>query len=196
MKRRAQHDSHSRRKPERGMTLVEVLIAMVILAVGMGSLLILFLGATNSANRNNKDTSGTLLAQMVLDQISAQHPNSTATITLTDCAGNQWTVATAGGAAPSGTGANLDQNTNSLSYGSIDQTQLYSAIPANYAMQYTDCDTGGHQTVYDVRWNVMTVTANSTRMITVSARQANIASNQLGNARFAIPVTLRGIGGP
>jgi len=196
MEKHALRGSHRARKPEQGMTLIEVLMAMVILAVGMGSLLILFLGATNSATRNSKDTSGTLLAQMVLDQVSAQHPNSNATITLTDCASNQWTVATAGGAAPSGAGANLDQNAASLSYGSIDQTQQYITIPANYAMQYTDCDANGHQNVYDVRWNVMTVTANSTRMITVSARQANIASNQLGNARFAIPVTLRGIGGP
>ena len=166
-----------------------------MLAVGMGGILVLFLNSTVSNNRNMRDTSSTLLAQMILEQISSQSYNSNATITVADCAGNQWTVASAPGAAPNGAGANLDQNSSSFTYGGIDQTQAYSAIPANYAMQYQDCDTNGHQDVYEVRWNVMTITANETRLITVSARQANLSSGQLGNARFAIPVTLRGIGG-
>lgn len=183
------------RKAQRGMTLVELLLAVSMLAVGMGGLLVLFLNSTTSNNRNMRDTSGTLLAQMVLEQISAQHINSTATITLTDCTGTQWTVATAGGAAPSGQGASLDTITSSPTYGGILQSQAYSSIPANYAMQYTDCDANGHQAVYEVRWNVMTITTNSTRLITVSARQANLSSGQLGNAKFSIPVTLRGVAG-
>lgn len=177
------------------MTLIELMVAMFMLAVGMGSLLVLFLNATISDNRNMRDTSSTLLAQMVLEQISAQSANSNATIVLADCAGTQWTIATAGGAAPNGQGANLNQNSSSSTYGGIDQTQAYSAIPANYAMQYADCDSGGHQAAYDVRWNVTTITANSTRLVTVSARLANLSSNALGGAQFAVPVTLRGIGG-
>src|SRR5579859_1270740 len=94
MKRRTQHDSHPEKKPQQGMTLIEVLIAMLVMTVGMGGLLALFMTAATSTNRNSKDTSATLLAQMVLEQISAQHPDSTATINLTDCAGNAWTVAT------------------------------------------------------------------------------------------------------
>lgn len=161
----------------------------------MGSLLILFLNSTVSNNRNMRDTSGTLLAQMILEQISSQSANSNATIVVTDCTGAQWTVASAGGSAPIGQGANLDQNPSSPTYGGIDQTQAYSAITTNYAMHYTDCDTNGHQDMYEIRWNVMTITPNSTRLITVSARQANLSSGQLGSAQFAIPVTLRGIGG-
>ena len=185
----------STRKKEEGFSLIELLVAMLMLAVGMSAMLILFLNSTVSNNRNSRDTSGTLLAQMILEQISSQHVNSNAAIVVTDCAGVQWTVATAGGAAPSGQGANLDQNSASPSYGGIDQTQAYSSIPANYAMKYTDCDPNGQQAVYEIRWNVMTITANSTRLITVSARQANLNSNQLGGVRFSIPVTLRGIGG-
>lgn len=185
----------STRSAEKGMTLVELMVAMSLLAVAMGAFLVLVLNSTVSNNRNMRDTSSTLLAQMILEQISSQHPNSTATITVTDCTGTQWTVASAGGPAPGGQGANLDQNPASPTYGSILQTQAYSTITANYAMQYTDCDTNGHQAVYDVRWNVMTITANATRLITVSARQANISSGQLGTAQFSVPVTLRGIGG-
>ena len=183
-------------KSEAGMTLLEMLVAIIVLAVGMTSLLVLFLDSTYSTNRSSKDSSGTFLAQMVLEQISAQNPNSTANIVIKDCAGNIWTVATAGGAAPDGAGANLVTNSNSPAYGGIDQSQAFNNIATDYAMQYTDCDTNGHQTTYDVRWNVMTVSTNTTRLITVSARQLSSQANQLGGVRFAIPVTLRGIGGP
>ena len=164
----------STRKIERGTTLVELMVAMFMLTVGMGAMLVLFMNSTVSNNRNVRDTSSTLLAQMVLEQINSQHINSNVAIVVTDCTGVQWTVATAGGAAPNGAGANLDQNANSLTYGGIDQTQAFNAIPANYAMRYTDCDPNGQQAVYEVRWNVMTITANATRLITVSARQANV----------------------
>jgi len=185
----------STRKTEKGTTLIELLVAMFVLAVGLGAILILFMNSTVSNNRNMRDTSSTLLAQMILEQISSQHVNSNAAVIVTDCTGVQWTVATAGGAAPNGQGANLDTNNASPTYGGIDQTQAYAVIPANYAMQYTDCDPNGQRAVYEVRWNVMTITANSTRLITVSARQANLNSNQFGGAHFAVPVTLRGIGG-
>jgi prepilin-type N-terminal cleavage/methylation domain-containing protein len=181
---------------ETGMSLIELLLAMAVLATGMCALLVLFLDASYSNSRNGKDTSSTLLAQMVLEQISAQHPNSTATIVIADCVGTQWTVATAGGAAPNGAGANLITTSSTPGYGGIDQSQAIASITQYYAMQYTDCDTGGHQTKYDVRWNVMTVSANTTRLITVSARQFNSPTSQLGGVRFAVPVNLRGIGGP
>lgn len=178
------------------MTLLEMLVAIIVLAVGMCSLLVLFLDSTYSTNRSSKDSSGTFLAQMVLEQISAQDPNSAAPVTINDCAQNSWTVSTVGGAAPNGAGANLVTDSNDPAYGGIDQTQAFNNITTDYAMQYTDCDTNGHQTTYDVRWNVMTISANTTRLITVSARQLNSPANQLGGVRFAIPVTLRGIGGP
>lgn len=184
------------RNTEKGLSLIEMMIAMVVLSIGMTGLMALFLQATYSNNRNSKDSSATFLAQMVLEQISAQDPNSTATISITDCAGNVWTVASAGDVAPNGQGANLVSSSGNMAYGGIDQTQAVSSIPQNYEMQYTDCGTNGQQNTYDVRWNVMTISANTTRLITVSARQLNAPSSQLGGARFAIPVTLRGIGGP
>jgi prepilin-type N-terminal cleavage/methylation domain-containing protein len=177
------------RNSERGLTLIELMVAISILAVGMGALLSLFLSATVSNKRNQKDTASTLLAQMVLDQIAAQNPNSVTPIILSDCQGTAWTVATAGGAPNTGTGASINPNT-----GLIDQTQAYAAIPAGYGMQYQDCGVGGQTGTYEVRWNVITLIANQSRLITVSARQANLSSNQLGTTQWSIPVTLRGIG--
>jgi hypothetical protein len=107
-------------------------------------------------------------------------------------------VATAGAGAPAGAGANLDVNAANPTYGMIDWSQPSNTITANYFMQYTDCDTNGRQTVYDVRWNIITVSVNETRLITVSARQVSSWNTKAGGGglRFALPVTLRGIGGP
>jgi prepilin-type N-terminal cleavage/methylation domain-containing protein len=186
-----------RRKSQAGMTLVELMIALSILAVGMGALTNLMVLAMETDNRNSKDTSATLLAQMVIEQISAQHPNSSASIAVTDCAGNSWTVATAGGAAPDGAGATLVTSSTAAGYGGINQTQAYSSITANYKMKYVDCGGAGNTgnpTTYDVRWNVMTIDANYTRLVTASARPLN--ANLLGGVQFALPVNLRAVSGP
>jgi prepilin-type N-terminal cleavage/methylation domain-containing protein len=185
------------RKPECGMTLVELMIAMAILAVGLGAITNLLVFGMASDNKNSKDTSSTLLAQMVIEQISAQHPNSSASISITDCAGNAWTIATAGGASPNGTGASLVTSSTTAGYGGLDQTQVYSAIPVGYSMKYVDCGgvgNTGNPSTYDVRWNVMTVDANYTRLVTASARP--LGASALGGLSFALPVTLRAVAGP
>jgi prepilin-type N-terminal cleavage/methylation domain-containing protein len=184
-----------RRPSQRGVTVIELMISMVVLAVGFGGLFVLIATTMSSNNRNSKDSSSSLLAQMVIEQISSQHPNSTATISVTDCAGNVWTIATAGGASPNGTGAALATSSTNLSYGGIDPTQAIASIPAGYAMQYVDCSTNV-ATTYDVRWNVMTVDGNYTRLVTASARPFAANSAHLGGRMFALPVTLRVIAGP
>jgi prepilin-type N-terminal cleavage/methylation domain-containing protein len=186
-----------RRKSQAGMSLIELMVAISILAVGVGGLTNLLALAIVTDNRNSKDTSATLLAQMVVEQISAQHPNSNATISVTDCAGNTWSVATAGGASPNGAGATLVTSSTASGYGGIDQTQAYSSITSNYAMKYVDCGGVGNTgvpTTYDVRWNVMTIDANYTRLVTASARPVN--ANALGGIQYALPVNLRGVSGP
>ncbi len=135
----------------------------------------------------------TLLAQMVMEQISAQHVYSSQTINVTDCAGNSWTIATAPGPVGTGNGATLNSN------GTIDFTQSYSTLLGTYyAMQYVDCSTaGGTQTTYEIRWNVMSVSTNTTsRLITTAARELSSNTSLLGGAMFAFPVNLRGIGAP
>jgi prepilin-type N-terminal cleavage/methylation domain-containing protein len=175
------------------MSLIELMIAMVVLAIGLGGITILLTGSIASNNKNNHDTTATLLAQMVLEQISGQHVYSNQTITITDCPNTAWTIATDPGAAGTGNGAKLKAD------GTIDFTQSYTTLTANgYAMQYVDCSTaGGIKTTYDVRWNVMSVSTNtSTRLITSAARPMSSNVNQLGGVFFALPVNLRGIGGP
>lgn len=193
------HNLRQRRKAERGSTLIELMISMLILAVSLGALTTLLSMAMASDNRNSKDTSASLLAQMVIEQITAQHPNSNVPISVTDCAGNVFSIGTTGGVSPSGAGANLVTSSTAFGYGGIDPTQSYSAIPSGYAMQYVDCggtNNTGVPTTYDVRWNVMTIDASQTRLVTASARPLAASSNKLGGQFFAMPVTLRAVGGP
>jgi prepilin-type N-terminal cleavage/methylation domain-containing protein len=175
------------------MTLIELMIAMLVLAIGLGGITILLAGAMTSDNKNSKDMTATLLAQMVMEQISAQHVYINSAITIPDCAGTNWTIATAPGAVGTGNGATLKSD------GTIDFTQSYSTLFANnYAMQYVDCSSaGGLQTTYEVRWNVMYVSTNtSTRMITTGARVMPSDATKLGGRMFAFPITLQGIGAP
>lgn len=120
------------------------MMALSILAICMGALTNLLVVAITTNNRNSKDTSATLLAQMIVEQISAQHPNSSAPISTTDCAGNPWTIATAGGASPNGAGAYLLTTSTAYGYGGIDPTQTYSSITADYAMKYVDFGGAGN----------------------------------------------------
>src|SRR5579871_1897936 len=105
------------RPSQSGMTLVELMIAMSILAIGLGALTNLLVVAMATDNKNSKDTSATLLAQMVVEQISAQHPNSNAAISITDCTGTTWSIATTGGASPNGAGATLVTSSSTANYG-------------------------------------------------------------------------------
>lgn len=193
MKRILQREIMSRRQSQRGSTLIELMVAMLVLAIGLGGVTTLLGTAIASNNRNGRDTTATLLAQMVIEQISAQDVYSTFDIPITDCAGNPLAINSVPGAVGTGNGATLKAD------GTIDFTQdPTNLITANYAMQYVDCSTaGGIQTTYDVRWNVMSVSTNTTtRLITAAARPVASNVNQLGGFFFALPVNLRGISGP
>jgi prepilin-type N-terminal cleavage/methylation domain-containing protein len=172
-----------------GMSMLELIIAMAVLAVGMTAVTALFHSAILTNNRAKVDTSATMLAQTVLEKIAVQPASQNAALSLTDCGGppTAWAIATAGAGAP-GNGATLDGNS-----GAIDFTQAYADVPANYKMLFAGCGAGGRQTTFDVRWNVLTVTGNS-RLITVAARPIGaLGANR--PTQFAPPVTLRTIGG-
>ena len=181
-----------RHNAEQGSSLIELMVAMLILAIGLGGVTTLLTTAIASNNRSSRDTTATLLAQMVVEQISAQHVYNYGLIGVTDCAGNAWSLNPTPGAAGTGNGANLNASEN------IDFTQAYSTVTTNYAMQYVDCSTaGGIQTTYDVRWNVMAVSTNTTSvMITAAARPMASSVSRLGGLFYAIPVNLRSIGAP
>ena len=175
--------SVTRKSAWSGMTLIELLIALSIAAVGMTAVISLFVAAMANNSRSQRDTTATLLGQSVLEQIMLAGTNNVANIGLTDCLGNNFVINVVGGAAP-GAGAALTAG------GNIDFSQ---AAPANnYSMVYNVCRANGQTSQFDVRWNVQTLTAHS-RLITVAARP--LAAEITQPRQFAQPITLRTIGG-
>jgi hypothetical protein len=178
------------RNTEAGVTLIETLMAGTVLLLGSLSMIVLIIGSIATNNRNKMDSTQTMLATSVLEQINSTFIGA-GTSTLVDCAGNSWTVNT--GTPSIGTaGANL------TSGGAIDFSQTNP--PSGYAMNYvvkTPCDpmTGKIQGTYDVRWHVDTiggVGATNTYMLTVGAK---LKGHGEGNKFFSLPVSLRVMSG-
>ncbi len=185
--------------------LLELMISMVVLTVGLGGLLVLLISAMYNDKGSGSDTTSTMLAEHVIEQISAEPANSVAGLNIIDCAGTVWNINTTPAALGAGSGANGGNGANltaSAAYGEvIDWTQAYAAVPAGYKMQYVACGNNGRQETYDVRWDMITMSPYS-RMVLISARPA--ATPTVGTAsarqadfglRFVNPITLRTING-
>lgn len=173
--------------------LIELLISMTILAVGLGGIMILLVTAISTNGKASNDTTSTMVAEHVLEQISAQAANATALLQITDCTGTAWNINPTGSAQGAGSAGSYGGNGASLtSNGIVDWSQSYGAIPGNYAMRYVACGAGGRQITYDVRWDVITMTAYS-RMVVVSARPAG--SPTVGGLRYVMPAQLRTVAG-
>ena len=178
-------------KKQRGFSIIELMLAVFILAVGvlacMGMLLTGM--ATNVANKN--DSAGTMLSQMVIEQIYTLPVDSGQTMTIVDCAGNSWSIKSdSAGSSANWKGASIDSAS-----GGIDFSQSAGSIPGGYQMNYTTCASQTSESaVYDVRWAVRYLSA-ITNFVIVSARQST-AAVQKGAVAFRPPVTLRTIQGP
>jgi Tfp pilus assembly protein PilV len=172
---------------ERGISLIEMMIALLVVTVGLiGSVALATLAIGNNT-RSRAGSTSAALAEMVIDQISAIPVGAGVTsVTVTDCAGNSITMNTSG--ATSGSGANLTAS------GNIDFTQSYSSVPAGYAMRYTVCGaTTATRSVYDVRWNVQSLPSGRAQYVVVGAQLSGSGS---GNLRLnALPLSVRTVVG-
>jgi hypothetical protein len=183
---------------ERGFMMIELMISMVVLSVGLAGVLVLLLAAMYTDRRSGHDTGSTMIAEHILEQITAEGLGADIPLQITDCANNVLNIATAranlgaGNAGPNGgNGAALTPN------GVIDWTQAFAAIPpdpngtgAPYAIEYVACGANGRQMTYDVRWDVIQMPGSANNRLTViGARPKN--STQLGGMRFVVPVNLR-----
>lgn len=178
---------------ESGMSMIELMISMTVMAIGISGILGLVLLAMATNYRNRGDTTGTMVAQMIIEQIEMVPANGVptgppaGTVPIIDCAGVQWDVRTSAG------GANLVN-------GAIDWTQPAGAVPLNYRAVYNACGPNNEFVTYDVRWSIVNQYAGPggayTKVVTVSARP--LAANLGGSNAlkyFAQPVTLRTIVG-
>lgn len=174
--------TNSKSNGQGGMTIIELMIAMLVLAVGIVGSMALIVRAVGGDAWSKQLSNSTVLAQSVTERMMAIPAATNATVTITDCANNTSTLAT----APGGPAVN--------SSGDLDFT---AAIVANYQMYYTDCDTSGHQAIYDIRWNVQSIAgANGyVKIVTVSAQMKHATStNTLAFAPVATVRTIIGQG--
>lgn len=172
---------------QKGSSLIEVMFAMFILAIGILGSLVLILSAMGANARSSQDTNATMLTQSVMAQVLSASANSSPTLSVTDCGGVSHGIATLG-AAPPGIGAKLNGN------GHVDfsQTRGGPGSPPNYYMLYKTCGVKEGQKTYDVRWNIQTLSTH-TKLVTVSAKLADVNND---NRYFALPVTMQTIAGP
>lgn len=168
--------STSRKATERnehGTSLIELMIAMLVLAIGVIGTMPLIGVAMGSNSRSRQQSNSAVLAQMLTEKISSVKASTSPNLTITDCAGNSFTISTT---APGGSAL--------TSSGDVDYTQ---APVTDYQMLYTDCATAGMQFTYDVRWNI-TQPSSYVKLLTVSARMQNAG----GDVKFySLPVTVR-----
>jgi prepilin-type N-terminal cleavage/methylation domain-containing protein len=153
-----------------GFSLVELLIATIVMAVGgLGAFGIIIM-AVDANSRSMRDSTMTMLANAVIEQVNSTLVGS-GTANLSDCRGTNFTIATAPG------GAQLNGDLGS----DID----FSANPPNdYHMDYTimsPCDAlGTSAATYDVRWHVDQVgaasgTPSNSFLVTVGAKRNSIS---------------------
>jgi prepilin-type N-terminal cleavage/methylation domain-containing protein len=166
-----------KRRKDAGFTMIELLIASVVLVIGVMAMAgLVGLGVKNNGH-SRLDSTGVMLNQAVVEQVSEaiiyeyNSCGGTGVATITDCANNTF--------HPNGNGPGALLYTSITApavnqIGNIDFTA--SAIPG-YQMNYTICN-GSTQVVYDVRWNISnmsslgptTDTASHTNVLTVGTR--------------------------
>lgn len=172
------------RSNQRGTSLIELMMAMFVLAVGVLASAFLIPYSLGSNGRNKQQSNSTVIAQMVMEKITSAPANG-GVLTITDCSGVTTTINITGSVG--GTGAAL------LPSGDVDFSQALGSAgaPVGYSMQYTICGTAGRQVMYDVRWNIQTP-SSYVRLVTISAKLSGTGTDL---KYFSLPVTIRSMVG-
>jgi prepilin-type N-terminal cleavage/methylation domain-containing protein len=170
------------KRGQRGMTLIELMMAGAILTIGLLSLTGLASVAIMSNSRNRMDGLSNMLAQQVLE-IVHYTMNASGVVagsnTVTDCNGNTFTI-------------NSDAGGANISNGQVDYSQ--ATVPSGYRMaNYTVCPnpTTTSQITFDVRWNVQMI-PNTVGVYRVTVGAKPVRWNN--NARmYALPANISAI---
>jgi type IV pilus modification protein PilV len=165
-----------------GFTLLEVMVAMVVLGVGLLGSIGMICAAAASNGGSKLNTTAATLAESTMERIVAIPAGSagnSALTSLTDCRGNVFTMDSSQGGSPLTSG------------GAFSSVDFHQAAVPNYSMQYVMCS-GGQNFTYDVRWRVDQGPTPSTELVTVSVRSTGNAGPAAALAR---PITLRTLRG-
>jgi Tfp pilus assembly protein PilV len=194
---------------ENGMSLLELMIAMIVLTVGLLGSMVMILTAIESNSRSKTDNYATILDQEIMETFATlnNYPKA-GSVAIYDCALNGGSADShlaslgQGAYASGGNGAALYTSSTAAAagynVGDIDWTQatptLATSTTPGYAILYQTCSGD----IYEVRWNIMdannpapTLPAVSRiSLLTVSSRETAAKGSKLGML-FAPPTTLR-----
>jgi prepilin-type N-terminal cleavage/methylation domain-containing protein len=171
-----------RKKQQGGFTLIEVLLAIVILLVGIVAVAQLVPASIGSNSANRNDSSALVFAQRELDQFLNQPLNmSVVPPSFIDEEGNTCNLGN-----PTRPNAIVGANTV-LFYNQVvvDFTQTQASVPPGYSFSYHDPN-DPQGVVYDVRWAVITATNNGM----VSSKRIILGARKQGGNGIYRPVTL------
>jgi prepilin-type N-terminal cleavage/methylation domain-containing protein len=168
---------------QRGMSLIELMVALTVLMIGVTGCVVVIPFATQNDFRSKQQSNSTVISQMVMEKIMSVPAGTSPTLQLADCVGNNPNINTTGSVG--GTGAAL------ASSGDVDFTQTQASAGAGYYMSWTTCGSAGQTSTYDVRWNIKSPDSQ-VKIITVSAR---LQRTGVG-ITFAPPSTIRSVLGP
>ncbi len=182
------------------MTLIELMIAMAVLAVGLPATMLMVVAGIQADSASKTDTTATVLDQEIIEKFTTlkNYPKNN-TVNIYDCStasgatgnyvlGNLYQGASAG--AP-GAGATLTA-TSDIDW-TVAAPALATSAAAGYAMDYQTCSGD----IYEVRWNITQMNVNSKlSILTVSARPLSAVKAASVGAKnqavlYARPVTLR-----
>jgi prepilin-type N-terminal cleavage/methylation domain-containing protein len=167
----------------RGFSLIELMIAMTVLAVGLLGGIVVIAVATANDGRSKLHSTAATMAESTMEKILAipKEAVGNAAPKLTDCAGNTFNIQTAPG------GAEL------IDSGAFKGSVNFSKPPvADYYMRYELCS-GGSGVAYDVRWRIDAGPTPGTQLVTVSAKP--LVGGGAAAATFTLPYTLHQVRG-
>src|ERR1700682_311479 len=167
-----------RRSSERGFSILEMLLATIILLVGLIGVAQLVPASILMNYRNRNDSSALVFAQRELDQFLDQ-PLSISSFT--DALGNICQLgdpASPNVVLPSSSSVVVVNHQTLINFG--------AAPVANYSFTYLDLTDPARNTAYDVRWAVI-VTGNGS---TVYGKRFIIGVRQQGGNGYFQPITL------
>src|SRR5689334_9220179 len=87
----------SKLRGQRGMTMIELMISMVVLMVGVMGSMALIAYSIGGNSRNKQQSNATVIAQMLSEKIASQKATLGGSLTVYDCTNTGSTVNTAVG---------------------------------------------------------------------------------------------------
>jgi len=163
------------RRKDRGFSILEMMLATVILLVGLVAIAQLVPASILLNYRNRTDSSALVFAQRELDQFLDQPLISTS---FTDVLGNTCNI---GSPAP----PNAVQGSPVVVINNLALIDFSQSTVSNYSLTYSD-STDPNSAVFDVRWAVI-VTGNGS---SISAKRFIMGVRQQGGNGYFQPVTL------